>query len=205
MYVSNRIYNMCLKQTTSNNSVLLSLHSKLKMFRPASIGPGYFPKVTWVVQLPGKSRMDISWAKKRHTGFSQALPRSLDFLCRQREACGDVKMEMIHTSVLFRNTRLYSGKCNEFQWASPNLRTQPHPQWASTSPRMPCPLALGSPGPTARDPRTQFCPPAGRHQPQDHLSPAACCVSTQSTHQQVNMSSSTSLNPSASQLINGPA
>lgn len=139
------------------------------MFRPAGIGPGYFPKVTGVVRLPGKSRMDISWAK-RDTQESQALPRSLDFSCRQREACGGVKMEMIHTSVLFRNTRLYSGKCNEFQWASTNPRTQPHPQWASTSPRMPCPIALGIPGPTARDPRTQFCPPVGRHQPQNHLS-----------------------------------
>lgn len=82
---------------------------------------------TWVIPqsnmscvAPRKVEDGHSMGKKRHTRVFHALPMSLDFLCRQRETCGGVKMEMIHTSVLFRNTRLYSGKCNESQWASTN-------------------------------------------------------------------------------------
>lgn len=53
---------------------------------------------------PRKVEDGYSMGKKRHTRVLHALPTSLDFLCRQRETCGGVKMEMIHTSVLFRNT-----------------------------------------------------------------------------------------------------
>lgn len=65
------------------------------------------PGISWSCTAPRKAEDGYFTGKKRHTRVSHALPKGLDFVHRQREARGGIKMETIHTSLLEHESLLW--------------------------------------------------------------------------------------------------
>lgn len=130
IWVSNKIYTICLKSITYT-IFNLSLCSKLKISRgefilargtegflhnsPSNrqaLGSEQFFKVTSTIWFLGELRIDIPQAKENHKSLvCSAMEFGLHSIGR-RKSVKDVWIEMTHPYVLSGNTR-HSGKCNK--------------------------------------------------------------------------------------------